>query len=81
MKRHVALPSSLSDFIGGIHTIREISGLSASTLQRFNNLTWRSHFPRNAPPNPAKYSGERPEMSSQWRGIKESQNKKGNQTM
>jgi len=33
-------------------------------------------FPRNEPPNPAKYSGERPELSSQQREITERQNKK-----
>jgi len=35
-------------------------------------------FPRNEPPNPAKYSGERPELSSQQRGITEGQNQKEN---
>jgi hypothetical protein len=37
-----------------------------------------SVFPRNEPPNPAKYSGERPELSSQQREITEGQNKKEN---
>jgi hypothetical protein len=48
-----------------IRDIRVIRGLSALTLQPFSDLTRPSHFPRNEPPNPAKYSSERPEMSSQ----------------
>jgi hypothetical protein len=31
----------------------------------FNDLALRSIFPRNEPPNPAKYLGERPEMTTQ----------------
>jgi hypothetical protein len=48
--------------IGGI---REISGLSTSTLQRINDLTLRSHFPRKGSKNFTQYSSERPEMTTQ----------------
>ena len=40
----LALLDSLSDPIGGIRTIRGISGLSTSTLQRINDLTLRSQL-------------------------------------
>ena len=34
------------------------------------------NFPRNEPPNPTEYFGERPEMSSLRREVREGQNKK-----
>src|SRR4029077_20783301 len=37
----------------------------ASTLHRFNRLTWRSNFPRNLEPGFTHYLSEWPEMSSQ----------------
>ena len=49
---------------------------SRFTVEPFSDLILRSHFPRNEPPNPAKYSRERPEMSFSRREIKEGQNKK-----
>jgi hypothetical protein len=41
-------------------------GCSAVTFNasRFNDLASRSIFPRNEPPNPAKYFSERPQMTS-----------------
>jgi hypothetical protein len=50
-------------------------GFNAS---RFNDLASRSIFPRNEPPNPAKYLGERPEMIFSQREVTEGQNKKRN---
>jgi hypothetical protein len=50
-------------------------GFNAS---RFNDLASRSIFPRNEPPNPAKYFSERPEITTQSREVKEGQNKKRN---
>jgi hypothetical protein len=44
------------------------SALSAQSVVRL-------HFPRNEPQNPAKYIGERPEMTSQEREAKEGQKK------
>jgi hypothetical protein len=47
-----------------IPVIRAISGLSTSTLQRINDLTLRSHFPRKGSKNFTQYFSERPEMTS-----------------
>jgi hypothetical protein len=56
--------------------IRGFSRSTVSTIQRFNVA---QHFSRNEPPNPAKYSGERPEMNFSRREITEGQNtRKGN---
>jgi hypothetical protein len=48
-------------------------GFNAS---RFNDLASRSIFPRNEPPNPAKYFSERLEMTSHEEKIKEGHNEK-----
>ena len=47
------------------------SGFNAS---RFNDLASRSIFPRNEPPNPAKYFSEGPEMTSHDEEPKEGRN-------
>src|SRR5947207_301327 len=46
-------------------------GFNAS---RFNDLASRSIFPRNEPPNPAKYFSEGPEMTSHDEEPKEGRN-------
>src|SRR5438128_7211139 len=53
-------------------------GCSAVRLQCFtlNDFASRSIFPRNEPPNPAKYFSERPEMTSHDEEPKEGQNEK-----
>jgi len=72
---HVERPVSAScrDLQAGslcspIRAIRHIRGsfpvyrFNGLTLQRFNDLTWRSHFPRNLGSNFGQYTCERPEM-------------------
>jgi len=55
--------------------------LAARDPQSVTSLVrWRleksPNFPRNEPPNPAKYFSERPEITTQSREVKEGQNKK-----
>jgi hypothetical protein len=43
----------------------EIFGAHKDPFDASTISTWRSHFPRNEPSNPAKYLSERPEMTTQ----------------